>query len=229
MKPEVRDAFPTFTDAFEGRTGYLYTDVFGLVTTGRGNLVDYGYRRSDPNGPQGASDPAPALSLGWHVSASDPTLATAQQIRSQWFKVKAAWPATQSVHCEWLTSIRLYLSDIDALTYRKLDEMWAQLLRIYPGAEDWPACAQLGLISMAWAMGASFNFPKFHAAALARDWLVCMTECAMDATHNPGLEPRNAANRALFHGAFAGFSIDEALHPARPPSPTIPPPPPDAA
>jgi GH24 family phage-related lysozyme (muramidase) len=40
MKTAVAAIFPTFTERFEGHCTFLYCDVKGLVTTGRGNLVD---------------------------------------------------------------------------------------------------------------------------------------------------------------------------------------------
>lgn len=214
MKGSVRAIFPLFTDRFEGRISYLYTDVFGLVTTARGLLVDYGYRRTmiaGVMGPMGASSPAPALTLGWHRSGADPSRPSDQEISDQWWIVKRAWPGKQSTWCEHLTSMRLYLSDIDNCTYTKIDQMWGQLLKRFPSLPNAPACAQLGLVSMAWAMGPAFNFPQFATAFLHADWGRCADQCAMNATNNPGLVPRNTANKRLFVGAIRDADIQEAL------------------
>jgi hypothetical protein len=210
MNPEVLACWDSFTDPLEGELGYLYTDRYSLVTCGRGNLVDDGQRREHAGDPLGAATgPGPALSLGWHVSVTDATLASPDAIRAAWWAVKNAWPSVQSVACAPLTTIRLYPADIDRLTDAKLAELWADLVRRFPAAESWPACAQLGALSMSWAMGGSFEgmFPKFDAAALAQDWTTCAAECQM----SNGSLARNADNRKLFLGAAAGVTIAAAL------------------
>lgn len=214
MNTDVRVAFPEFTDSFEGRIGFLYTDVFGLVTTARGLLVDYGPRRIRADGPMGASDPAPAQSLGWHASTGDPSLATAEQIRTAWWKVKRSWPEYQSVRCEFLTSIRLYLSDIDACTTSKLDQLWAQLARRFPGLNAAPSPVQMGVASMSWAMGGAFQYPRFEAAFLAQDWATCAAECSIDSIPRP--EARNRMNYALFMAGASGTSLADVLSPPPP-------------
>src|SRR5580704_1499007 len=40
MYSSVRDIFPNFSKQFEGRVGWMYLDVKGLVTIGVGNLID---------------------------------------------------------------------------------------------------------------------------------------------------------------------------------------------
>jgi hypothetical protein len=43
--------------------------------------------------------------------------------------------------------------------------------------DNFPADAQLGLLSMSWGMGPMFNFPKFQAYVAAGDWSSAATEC----------------------------------------------------
>lgn len=208
MTPETRAAFVPFTDPLEGKTSFLYADSVGLVTCGRGNLVDWGPRREKAVDAIGTCDPAPALALGW--KNTDGSLCTAQVIRSAWWTVKLAWPAHQSFGSGALTTIRLDEADVDALTYSKLDQLWSQLAHRWPAIEEWPSCAQLGVISMAWAMGAAFDFPKFAAAAQDQDWLRCAQECRI----SNGSAARNAANQKLFLGASLGQHISQALETA---------------
>ncbi|HTQ45372.1 MAG TPA: hypothetical protein VMI75_21590 [Polyangiaceae bacterium] len=202
MTPEVIDAFDDFTDRFEGRVGYMYTDIYGLVTTGRGNLIDPGARESLV----GAS-PSMALGLGWHRSTGDATIATDEEVVEAYWAVKRAWPATQSTRCESLTSVRLYLSDINRLTAAKRTQLWTQLLGRFPDVDAWPSPAQLGLLSMAWAMGAYFAFPRFEEAARAADWARCAAECPI----RDGSAARNAANVELFLGAARGAPLSDVL------------------
>jgi hypothetical protein len=211
MTPETRAAFCAFTDRFEGDCPYLYTDIVGLVTCARGNLVDAGYRRHAASDPQGPSSPAAAMALGWEQPLG--SLATAEQIRTAWLAVKAAWPAVQSTACARLTTIRLPPAAVDALTFEVLDVMWAATVRRFPQAETWPACAQLGILSMDWAMGDAFEggFPRFDRAAEAEDWAGCAVECLM--TRPPVPRARNAANVKLFEGALRGLTIAQALAP----------------
>jgi GH24 family phage-related lysozyme (muramidase) len=205
MKPETRDAFIPFTDPLEGKTNFLYTDEYGLVTTGRGNLVDWGPRRLKGGDPIGTCDPSPAMALGW--KNADSTLSIAKVIRSAWWVVKNAWPAFQSFACANLTTIRLDPIDVDTLTYTKLDSVWQQIVHRWPDAESWSAPAQLGVISMAWAMGAGFDFPKFAYGASQKDWSLCAGECKM----SNGSPLRNAQNWELFTGAAAGLTIAQSL------------------
>ena len=203
MRDSVRRAFPDFTDKFENRLGYMYTDKLGLVTTGRGNLIDTGPRRIVWNDPLGNADPAMALALPW--VHGDDSFASAAEIRNAWWTVKRAWPAMQSTACVNLTGIRILAGAIDELTFKTLDRMWAHLLGRFPDLEQWPADAQLALISMSWAMGSAFSFPAFEAFARANDWAGCSRECFMK---GPGIAGRNAANAALFNKAASASDFD---------------------
>lgn len=54
---------------------------------------------------------------------------------------------------------------------------------------------------MAWACGAAFHFPLLDAALRTRDFLGAALECRIDERGNPGVVPRNAANRTLLRNA----------------------------
>jgi GH24 family phage-related lysozyme (muramidase) len=221
MKDAVRNAAPDFTDRFEGKLPYMYTDVIGLVTTARGNLIDFGRARAHPNDPivGTTSDAAAALPWTQYGAPADKAL-----VHDQFWAVKNAWPKIQSVACVRLTTVRLSDRAVDDLFYSKLDEMWAYLLGQFPHAESWCADAQLGLFSMAWALGPAFSgmFPTFTKAANTGDWDVCAgppgdpnttltargqawmrdgSPGTLAANLNPGLRARNIATKKLFANA----------------------------
>lgn len=187
LASSVTNAFTDFTTQFEGYTPYMYTDVKGLVTTGIGNLID----------PIGA-----ALNLPWKHSGSG-ALATQQEIADAWNKVKAAWPGVQSTASQSLTDLRLDKADIVKLVNGKMAQNHTTLVSRFPAYPTWPADAQLGLHSMAWAAGPAFSAPNFTAAVnqAKPDFVTAATQSAFNASGNPGLVPRNNANKQLFLNA----------------------------
>lgn len=198
MKPAVETVFPAFTEAFEGcpripQGTPMYVDVLNLVTTGRGNLID----------PVEA-----ALPLPW-VRVSDGSPASADEVRAEWTRVKTGhfalvgWRAASRGATVVLTQ-----EAVDDLTLAKLHSNDALLRGRFDGWEDLPADVQLAVHSVAWACGPAFRFPRLEAALNARDWATCATECQMSETGNPGLIPRNRADKALFLSALAGGDPD---------------------
>ena len=51
----------------------------------------------------------------------------------------------------------------------KLGQMDAYLAKRFPEWEEWPADAQLATLSMAWACGPAFRFPRLEAALRAQE------------------------------------------------------------
>lgn len=202
MRPEVRASFPSWTDQFEGCLRFPYTDIYGLLTCGRGNLIDNGLRRHQAGDPLGLATSARALVLPWEHP--DGSLVASADVDAAWWIVKRAWPGVQSAACARLTTIRLSAAAVDALTFTTLDIMWRETLKKFPDAERWPGPAQRATLSMDWAMGDNFEpgYPHFVAAALAQDWATCAVQCWMNESGNPGLHRRNVANRALFEEAL---------------------------
>jgi GH24 family phage-related lysozyme (muramidase) len=185
MRAFALAAFPEFSARFEGRVPFLYLDVEGLVTCGVGNLVD----------PISACLPLP-----WQI---DGRPATQQEIGDQWTRVKGAIQLEKRGGGAFLSVTTMRLTDdaIDDLVRTRAAQMNAVLVQRFPAFEDFPADAQLALMSLAWACGPDFRFPKLVVAVLAGDWSTCATECQMNVAGNPGLVPRNAANAALFRAA----------------------------
>ena len=191
MKSVVLSQIWPFTDVFEGYLPHMYLDVKGLVTTGRGNLID----------PIGT-----ALWLPWQYYGPSGVLfgaATSQDIVAEWDRIKAlqSWAPRGGGAFKAVATLGLSAPAIDALCQKKLEAMWWRLLVHFPGLEDWPAAAQLGALSMAWAMGPDFIFPHFATDANSLQWNAAATECRMREAGNPGLIPRNRANFALFLAA----------------------------
>ncbi len=197
MKPEVRDGFVAFTARFEGVVPFMYLDVLGLVTVAIGNLID----------------PMPA---GLPFVRPDGTPATQAEINAAWHGVKARQDLRMAggMAFRGVTSLRLTPAGVESVVLAKVAEMWAHLSRRYADLEEWPWQAQMALLSMSWASGPAFAAPHFDAAARAHDWATAATECHFDDTHNPGLRPRNAANRDLFLTAASLPSAPVADGPA---------------
>jgi hypothetical protein len=165
----------------------MYLDIKGLVTTGMGNLID----------PVEA-----ALRLTWH--AGDGTTATPDAVRHEWSRIKSdlALAHLGAQAARRVATLLLDAADIDTLIIDKLDHDEA-ILKANPAFaafDDWPADAQLGLLSMGWAMGPGFGsrFPRFSTACAAGDFATAARDCAISTTGNPGVARRNAANRQAF-------------------------------
>lgn len=186
LAPQVKAQFLQFTQRFEGLTTWLYLDVKGLVTIGYGNLID----------------PQIPSCLDFRDKSGLPV--PAATVRAEWQAVKAMTekaPLGGVVFRDY-TGLRASLVSINALAYAVLDDMALTLAGYFPEFGAWPADAQLATLSIAWACGSHFpaSWPAFSAAARAQDWATCAAQCHIEDSHNPGVRPRNAANRALLSG-----------------------------
>ena len=206
MRDSVRLAFQGFTTRFEGALDYMYLDVLGLVTTGIGNLIDPIYT---------------ATGLPW-VHRSDGSPAGRDQIILEWQRVKAlqAWKGYGGGYFGDGAQIILTPEGVDALVDGKLMANEAILKRRFVLWEQWPADAQLGTLSVAWAAGPAWVAPNFDMAARALDFAGCRTECWLNDKGNPGLTPRNLANQSLFLNAnsvqLAGGDFETLYYPGAP-------------
>lgn len=191
MHKSVIDIFPSFSVKFEGRVNHMYLDVKGLVTTGVGNLID----------PLNGSK---ALKLPW-LRKVDNQPASEQEIRDEWYYLKTR-PDLARKHYKYAGNVcKLYLSEeaIDQLVFKKLEDNEKILKKYYPQWDSYPADAQLGILSMAWAVGAGFPeiFKNFTQYALRQEWDKAADCCGIKTTNNPGVVPRNAANKRCFRNA----------------------------
>lgn len=194
MHPIVKSVFSNFTAKFEGSINHMYLDVLGLVTVARGNLID----------PITMALGLPFERGGVRVSRDE--------IAAEWRTVKARQDLAKvgARSFKSITSLRLSTKGINDLVISKLLETEAYLKKRFPEFDTWPADAQLGVLSMAWAMGAGFKFKTFEAAVLKRDFAAAAAACKMNETGNPGLIPRNAANKLLFLNAARVLESPEA-------------------
>ncbi len=186
IRDSVRDAFVSFTSPLEGIVPWLYLDIKGLVTVAIGNLVDpVGY----------------ALDLPFVRPDGEP--ASQDQIRAAWQAVKSHTELAQQGYraaARW-TTLRLTDDGIQRVVMAKLDQMAGVLWKRFPGLPEWPADAQLATLSMAWACGPAFHFLLLAAALEAQDFQAAAANCTINAAGNPGIVPRNIANRELYMSA----------------------------
>lgn len=198
IRPAITPAvFMAFSAPKEGRVGTMYADSKGYVSTGIGNKID---------------SIASASALPWKSIATG-LPATTSEKAAEWTSVKtrgggALTLGPDGVYTGALATLRLSSADIDALFASTMTSFATTLSHYFPAFATWPADAQEGGLSMAWACGPAFPdpatvppWPKFTAAALAQDWATCATECHIDDADNPGVTPRNTANAVLFQNA----------------------------
>lgn len=190
MHESVLKVFPSFSTRFEGRVHSMYLDILGLITTGIGNLID---------------TPEETARLPWFHEATGER-ATEAEIKAAWHQLKARQDI-KTKHWRFaaeLNDLRLTDEAIDELVEAKLKSNEAYLKsRYYPGWDDFPADAQLGILSMAWALGPGFprTFKNFTRHVLAGEWNHAIVACKIREEGNPGVVPRNAANRVCFSNA----------------------------
>jgi hypothetical protein len=199
VRQAVRDAFVAFTAAYEGVVPWMYLDVKGLVTVAIGNLID----------PIQYAMTLPFVDRATGKAAHRDTIA------AEWLRVKGDASLARLGHraAERITALRLTPEGIDLVVSRKLEQNDQHLRGRFPDFEDWPACAQLATHSMAWACGPAFRFRSLEAALRAQDFAMSAAECHMNEAGNPGLKPRNIANKILYRNAdrVQAFKLDHDL------------------
>lgn len=202
MRQIVRQQFRKFSSTLEGDVTWMYLDVAGLVTTGRGNKID---------------SVGEALALEWQYRNRPGIIATEQDVTDEWNNIKNS-PESKAMklsgggHYYSITKLDVTSSSLDRLFNGMLLSNESTLKNLYhlsnqPYAdfEDWPADAQLGLLSMAWAMGANFSkghgWRKFVQAVIDRDWEEAADQSHMSEVGNAPIWKRNVANKILFRNA----------------------------
>jgi GH24 family phage-related lysozyme (muramidase) len=199
MHKSVLEAWHSFSEPLEGRILHMYLDIKGLVTCGVGNLID---------------SVREAQKLPWKRQSSG-ELATSGEVAAAWRRLKDRQDLARrgTVHALALTGLVLSDEDVDALVARKLAENDAFITGWFPNFQAIPADAELAIHSMAWAVGPAFNrkFPNFTRVALAEDWRAAALACTIREQGNPGVVPRNKANRICF--ANAATVVESGLAP----------------
>ncbi|WP_156971058.1 hypothetical protein [Beijerinckia mobilis] len=199
MYPSVAAKWRSFNEPLEGLVHFMYQDVTGLITIGMGNLID----------PIGYAVILPFKKRTKPGVANPGTFASRAEIEAEWRLIKSKPELAQKrwQACDRLCTLELDDSSIDSLIRRKLSEHEALLKRqqSFSKFDSWPADAQMGLLSMAWAMGPGFTkgWPKFSRACAALDFDDAASNCRMSEIGNSGVIPRNNANQKLFKNAAA--------------------------
>lgn len=237
MRESVRAAFYAFNAPLEGEVPWFYQDVKGLVSIGVGLMVD-----------------PVSLATSLPMVHPDGSAAKPEEIAAEWSRIKSLGtgtidqgnPAARGGHlyAKPHAHLRLTQEGLIQTVLRKLYEMQGVLVAGFPDFLAWPADAQLGALSLAWACGPAYwkpeagraYFPKLTAALRDANFMVASVECFMPEEKTiSGLRPRNKANRLLFQNgaiAIAQYLDLDALHYPRDLSVTTattePPPPPPA-
>jgi hypothetical protein len=196
MHKAVADGFYDWSARYEGAVNFPYLDVKGLVSIGVGILAD----------PVG-------LMLSLPLRRKDGTLASTGEITAEYNRIKSLGDKGARLgHLYARQYATLHLDDagMHLVVERKLDTFETVLKRRYPNWEEYPADAQLGVMSYAWAMGPSFEklAPKFDRAVKTMQWLDAAVESHLQEKGNPGVIPRNKAMDELFRNA----SVVDAQH-----------------
>ncbi|MEU5752951.1 peptidoglycan-binding protein [Streptomyces sp. NPDC047829] len=202
MHQSVRDHWITFNDPLEGRVHFMYLDQKGWVSTGIGNKIDQtAAADSAPSPAERSASLALAGELRWLNADGSP--ASADLVAHDWDKVKAHLHLARQGHKAFqppFTSLHLSDEEIDRHVFAKLDQMEAFLTARAPdfsGFASWPANAQLATLSMCWALGPAFRFPRFQGHVAAREWNGAAEECHF--TPDEGtIRIRNRLDRAHF-------------------------------
>lgn len=212
MRQAVGIIFPAFTTSFEGYCFHPYCDVLGKITTALGFLCN---------------TMADFWQVPWKVGDR---LATYAEVSAAFIALRATtydlWRHGGDTDAmKAVTNIRITRADADALTLKRL-RAFEVVDRARVGSVTWDALcadAQLVTMSVAWACGSEFRFPKFLAALQRGDFArlvdgvfadgCCACEVFMPPAANPGnnLTRRNLANQALC--AAAQVVVDSGLDP----------------
>jgi hypothetical protein len=203
MHAAVAANWRTFNEPFEGVVPFMYQDVKGLITIGMGNLID----------PIGLAVGLPFRRRKKPGVANPGTPATRAEIEAEWRLIKSKPELARKGHraCDPLCSLELDATAIDRLITAKLNnnETFLKHQKWFRDFDSWPADAQMGLLSMAWAMGPGFGatWPHFRAACERMDFAgtkdSAAENCKMKEAGNPGVVPRNRADKRLFENAAA--------------------------
>jgi hypothetical protein len=199
MHQAVRDNFVDFQQPMEGKVLWMYADSLGLVSIAIGNLIDpVNLALALP------SEGAPYTNKNTGAAATD------AEIQADFNAVKSSGAGAQAA--ESITNLRIDDAGCTTLVLNKADQFETYLkshaedanthVKAFEQFDNWPADAQLGLMSMAWAMGPAFadggNWPLFRNACASQDWLAAAGRCNMS---NSWLFRRNAVDRGLFRNA----------------------------
>lgn len=229
MRQIVRDGFFDYSAKREGFTPFMYADTLNLITTGIGNLIDAGPRNSTEVTPQAM---APAMGLPWFHKGPgwNPKNPVTDGVRASQSEIADAWAATKRAGIQAqggfkyqnTTSLTLDMDGLKTLFNKTLSSFDAALAKHYPGYEQWPADAQLAILSMSWAMGPAFHpalgFQGFFNAVSREDFEAAKPEAVFKGGGSlTDPKSRNFAHQIMFQNAAnvvkAGADRDRLFFP----------------
>jgi hypothetical protein len=193
MREVVRQVFYAFNKPMEGDVPWFYQDVKGLVSIGVGLLCD-----------------PIQLAMNLPMVHPDGTPAARDEIAAEWMRIKSLPPNAKGQTAAQLghlyakphTRLRLTQEGLEQTLLGKLHQMNTYLAKRFDSYEAWPADAQLGVLSLSWACGPAFRFPRCEVALRSLDFRTAAVECFMPEERTiSGLRPRNRVNRQLFCNA----------------------------
>jgi len=194
MHDAVLQNFVKFSTPLEGSVPSLYADIKGLLTVGIGCLCD---------------PVSLALPLPWVLPDGSP--ASQADIAHQWHVVKTqANPRLHWRFAAGLSTMRLTDAGILQVADDRLKANEAIMRKHFPHWDDMPADAQLCCCSMAWAVGAGFPivFSSFTRLLNNGDYGGAIEACGIKTEGNPGIVPRNAANRLCLANARKSAALN---------------------
>ena len=208
MYPSVKSYFIAFNQAIEDRIDYMYLDIKGLVTVGIGNLIDVENAGDKKNLEKIMKElvTLPFVYKKGQRDAGKP--ASKADIEAEWKRVKDKQELAKRGAPFFSDLTKLELQAIDHLVFKTANTMERELKMdpAFQGFDQWPADAQLGLLSMSWALGATklkANWPHLKTACKQQDFDAVLKHSEIHTAGNPGVVKRNIANRRLFNNAAA--------------------------
>jgi hypothetical protein len=209
----VRNYWMTFNEDLEGHTNWMYLDVKGYVSTSVGIKIDETVRELSPPTPEErAASLKQARAIAWRLGAEDGDPASEADIDAEWDRVKAAMDHAQGGggRGSWFdqtAQLRIDDDEVGRLVWARLDEMERHLRTVsdFAGYDSWPADAQLGLLSMSWAMGPFFadggRWPNFRAACAGGDWTTASQQCRFNPEIGTIVKRNNRDQRCFLNAA----------------------------
>ena len=187
MRQVVADNYHRFSEPLEGRLGFMYlcsADPRGHVTVGVGNLCSL------------------VMATGLPFQRPNGSFASRAEIAAEWLCVDSHQELKKQGGRTFanFTTLRLSEDAIDVLVQQKLHETDRTLRGMFSRWEDWPACAQLALLSWAWAVGPASRYPRMHAALHNDDFLEASAECLINPKRGT-IITRNERNVILLRNA----------------------------
>lgn len=216
MRSAVENFFLSFTEEHEGgpRHGirYMLRDSAGRVATGFG--IDF-----DTDDPSNSADRARAAregipkaqALEWRLKTGQKryppgSIVDAKLIANEWNLTNSLLPNQVWTYYEPHAALELTDAALEKEVFRRLrsNEAVLKSSRYFSDFEQWPADAQLGLLSMAWSgPGVILNqFPRFCAFCKDKKFSEAAKECRLGPEVG-SIKKRNDANQRLFRNAAA--------------------------